>query len=91
VVRKVIGKLPITADGAILMDRHAYFFDPYHYKNGNGEYVGRVTDAYPSDKDERWWFHSRDGKDVCRISECYSTHEAAVASRAGKSNVTGWD
>lgn len=84
--RKVLGTLPVTADGCIVgadenvlwfVDRHA------HKDTVTGKYQSQVKAATWSVDRGRFEFIDRDGwGDGCYPSECYSTKEAATSALA---------
>lgn len=76
VVRKVLGALPITADGCVVGDGAALFHPNYEKQGVCGTWMSQQGTA-------RFYFARglvNDWKDV-PLRECYSTREAAEAAK----------
>lgn len=87
-VLRVLGKLPITADGCVIPSfSELWFIDRHATKNADGDYFPAVARAMPTPTtavDGNLTFRASHGMDVCWVSECYSTREAAEAAKKGK-------
>jgi hypothetical protein len=86
--RKVLGTLPVTADGFIVgVDAEAlWFIDRNAHKDTlTGKYQSQVKATTWSVDRGRFEFVDRDGwEEVCYPSECYSTKEAATSALAAQ-------
>lgn len=87
-VRRVLGTLPVTRDGVIVpLFENLWFIDRFATKNCDGKYGSAVARAVPTSStlsDGILEFRASFGVDACRVSECYSTPEAAQAAKEAK-------
>lgn len=87
-VRRVLGTLPVTRDGVIVpLFENLWFIDRFATKNCDGKYGSAVARAVPTSStlsDGILEFRASFGVDACRVSDCYSTPEAAQAAKEGK-------
>lgn len=73
IVRKVLGTLPLTADGCLFGNDAPTVYAIY---NGNVVGAACAAESYPCDE--------CGNDDLFIASECYSTPEAALAAREAK-------